>query len=235
MRAATPPATVPELGPLLGRLAGRWPEQPGGDAGLEAVRLTLVSALFEHAGTARARLAAGDSAGAAEALGPAVWLEAWEGAVAAASASVAGEIVRRLREAAAASRFPAARLATSLPGEEDRRILEARLSAAGIGFEAALAGLTDGPLPWPEALRRAAGELESAWERLVTAAHRELAVWDTRATAIREWRRPWTPLILTGAALLALAAWLGLVLGGYLPVPAWLRPVAERIWNFPWP
>jgi len=235
MRAATPPATVPELGPLLGRLAGRWPEHPGGDAGLEAVRLTLVSTLFDRAGMARARLAAGDSAGAATALGPAAWHEAWEGAVAAASAAVAGEIVRRLAEAAAVSRFPAARLSTSLPGEEDGRILEARLSAAGIGFEEALAGLTGGQLPWPEALRRAAGELESAWERLVTAAHRELAVWDTRAMAIREWKRPWIPLIVAGAVLLAIAGWLGLVLGGYLPAPAWLRPVAERVWNFPWP
>src|SRR5712671_1810364 len=133
--AAAPPTGIPELGPLLGRLAGRWPEQPQGFSGLEAVRLTLVSALFDRAGAARARLAAGDPSGAAEALGPAVWLEAWERAVGAASGAVAGEIVRRLREAGAVSRFPAARLSTSLPGEEDRHILQARLSAAGIGFE----------------------------------------------------------------------------------------------------
>jgi hypothetical protein len=233
--SGAPPTAIPELGPLLGRLAGRWPAPPGGDAGLEAVRLALVSALFDRAGAARARLAAGDPAAAADALGPTVWLEAWERAVGAASGAVVGEIVRRLREAAAASRFSAARLSASLPREEDKRILEARLSAAGIGFEEAVTGLTAGRLPWEEALRHAAGELESAWERLEIAAHRELAVWDTRAAAIREWRRPWTPLIIAAAALLTVAGWLGLVLGGYLPAPGWFRPVAEWVWNLPWP
>jgi hypothetical protein len=60
---------------------------------------------------------------------------------------------------------------------------------------------------------------------------RELELWDRRASAIRAWRRPWFPLLLTGAVLLAAAAWLGLVLGGYLPAPAWLRPFTDWVWN----
>ena len=227
--------TVPELGPLLGRLAGRWPDQSGEDAGLEAVRLELVNALFDKAGAARTRLAAGDPEGAGATLGPGAWLEAWESAVAAASGATADEIGRRLREAAVVSRFPARRLAALLPGEEDRRILTARLSAAGIDFERALDGLGLSAGPWNDALRRTAGELEDAWERLVIAVHRELAVWDARAAAVRSWRRPWTPLILAGLLLLAAAGWLGLVLGGYVPAPAWLRPFAEWVWSLPWP
>lgn len=233
--AGASPTAVPELGPMLGRLAAGWPDRAGGFAGLDAVRLDLVSALFDAAGSARARLAAGDPGGAAGALGPAAWLEAWERAVGAAGGAVSSEIARRLREAAAVSRFPAARLSAALPGEEDRRILQARLSAAGIGFEEAVSGLTSGRLPWEEALRHAAGELESSWERLAIAAQRELTVWDTRAAAIRDWKRPWTPLVVAGVLALAFAGWLGLVLGGYLPAPGWFRPVAEWVWNLPWP
>jgi hypothetical protein len=229
------PVLLPELGPLLGRLAAAESERSRRDSGLEAVRLELVSALFERSGAARARLAAGDPTGARAALGPGVWLELWERAIARASDAIQGEINRRLRRAAAESRFPTRRLSALLPGEEDLRILEARLSAAGIGFESALHGLDGEKVPWHDALRLAAGELESAWERLVLAADRELGVWDARAAAIRGWKRPWGPLALSGAVLLALAIWLGLVLGGYLAVPGWFRPVAERIWSLPWP
>jgi hypothetical protein len=229
------PILLPELGPLLGRLAAAEPERSRRAPGLEAVRLELVSALFERSGAARARLEAGDVAGAQAALGPGVWLELWERAIARAGDAVQGEMDRRLRRAAAESRLPARRLSALLPGEEDRRILGARLSAAGIGFESALHGLAGETVPWHDALRLAAGELESAWERLVLAADRELGVWDARAAAIRGWRRPWGPLVVSGAVLLALAIWLGLVLGGYLAVPGWFRPVAEWIWSLPWP
>jgi hypothetical protein len=84
---------------------------------------------------------------------------------------------------------------------------------------------------WNEQLRRVCGELEAAWERLVATALQELAGWNRRALEIRVWRRPWMPLLVAGGVLLAFAVWLGLVLGGYLPTPAWLRPLAEWVWG----
>ncbi len=78
-------------------------------------------------------------------------------------------------------------------------------------------------------------ELEAAWEELVITAHQELSTGDRRAAEIRQWKRPWTPLVVTGLLLLGFATWLGLVLGGYLPAPGWLGPLTQWFWNLPWP
>lgn len=204
--------TIPELGPLLGRLAA-FPDQPlPGEALLSPVRLALLTAVFERNG----------------------WLPAWHRAVASAEQSVSAEIEARLRAAATVSRFPARRLASELPSQEDRGILAARLSAAGIGFEEAVGRLefASGDSRQDEYLRLVCGELEAAWSRLVSIASEELARWDLRALRVRSWQRPWTLLIIGATLLLSLAIWFGLVLGGYLNVPSWLHPTAEWIWSW---
>ncbi len=226
------PQAIPELGPLLGRLVGSPPaERAPADAALERVRLDLLTELFEQGGKARAAAAAGDGEAARAALGGGVWLGAWQRAVDAAARAIGAERERALREAAARSRYPARRLARELPDDEAGRLLAARLSAAGIGLEEAAERLADPALPWLESLRRTGGELEAAWEGLRTTARGELAEWERRAARIAAWRPAWRPVLIAGGLLLALATWLGLVLGGYLAVPAWLRPLTDWVWS----
>ncbi|NOT08593.1 MAG: hypothetical protein HOP28_10365, partial [Gemmatimonadales bacterium] len=159
----------------------------------------------------------------------------WERAVAAASAAVAEEAERRLRHAAIAARYPAKRLASLLPDVEEKRVLSARLSAVGVPLEEGTADLGEAPSEWIGAITRMAGELESAWDGLHRAARQELQMWERRADGIRGWRRPWRTLGLIGGLSLSLAVWAGLVLGGFLPVPNFLRPAAEWLWSLPWP
>lgn len=230
MTAPPPLATLPELGSLLGRLVAPPGVKAPVEAALDGLRLDLLSQLFERAAAARKLLSAGDELGMRAALGRTTWLEAWDRAITRATAVLLGEIEQRVRDAATRSRYPAKRLAGVLPDSEERRLLGGRLSAAGIGLEEAVERL-ESARAWNEALHRVAGELEVAWERLIAIAREELAAWDARAAAVRAWRRPWRPLVLVGIALLSLATWFGLVLGGYLPVPGWLRPFAEWVWN----
>ena len=225
------PALLPELGPLLGRLVAAPAEQAPLETAFDQIRLELLTELFDRARAARDFLALGDSPAGRAALGGAVWLEVWGRAVAAVSRTLSVEIQRRLREAAALSRFPARRLAVALPDPEAQRLLAARLSAAGIGLEEAAERLGDSSRPWPEALRRIGGELEASWERLLATARGELTIWAGKAAAIAAWRRPWRPLLIASALLLLLASWLGLVLGGYLAAPSWLRPLTNWVWN----
>ena len=77
--------------------------------------------------------------------------------------------------------------------------------------------------------------MEQAWQRLIRAAEDEMSIWDRRIEEIRIWRRPWLPLVVGGGIALGIGAWLGMVLGGYLPVPGPLRPFAEWVWSLPWP
>ena len=228
------PVNIPELGPLLGTLV-EPPEHEGEEAALDQTRLAMVDAVFGRAAHARHQLAQGEEETARAALGGSAWLEIWDAAAAQSAATLMERAERRLREAAAYSRFPARRLAALLPSAEDRAVLTAKLNAAGMGLEAAAPALDAGVLEWDQAARRAAGELEQAWQRLVRAAEDEMSIWDRRVEEIRTWRRPWLPLALGGGIALGLGTWLGLVLGGYLPVPGPLRPLAEWVWSLPWP
>ena len=225
---------LPELGPLLGGMVTPTPEHVTPVPRLDAVRLELVSTMLERAGRARDALTGGDRAGAAAAIDGSAWLEAWRTGTASASERVMEEIVTRLNDAALVSRMPKRRLARELPNEEDRRVLRARLDAAGMGLEAAAATLQD-PETFPvDRFRRVAGELELAWTALCRVVRLELDAWDQRAARVRGWRRPWAGFLAGSAIALGLAIWLGLVLGGYLPVPGWLRPFAEWAWNTGW-
>lgn len=231
-----PPAlsSFPELGPFLGHLAS--PDAPDSrDPELEPVRLGMLSALFGRAGRARALLGSGDAAGSRAALSREAWLGIWEEAVAGAAAALLTGVERRLRDVAAISRIGKQPVAGLLPSMEDRRILTARLASAGLGLEQATLELAKSSPDWDESIRRTAGELTGAWDRLLALSKQERDFWDRRIADVRAWRRPRRPLILAGAVLLLLAIWLGLVLGGYLPVPTFLRPLTDWYWSLPWP
>jgi hypothetical protein len=225
---------IPELGPLLGTLVD--PPGPDGDeAALDQTRLAMVDAVFARAAEARRHLAQGEEEAARAALGSRAWLEIWENAATRSAATLIERTERRMREAAAYSRFPARRLAAQLPSAEDRTILAAKLGAAGMELEASAPALDLPGAEWEQAARRAAGELEQAWQRLTRTAEDEMSFWDRRIDDIRSWRRPWRPLLAGGVLVLGVGAWLGLLLGGYLPVPGPLRPLAEWVWSLPWP
>ena len=225
---------IPELGPLLGTLV-EPPDHEGEEAALDQTRLAMVDAVFGRAALARRHLAQGEEEAARVALGSSAWLEIWDAATSRSAATLIERTERRMREAAAYSRFPARRLAAQLPSPEDRAVLAAKLSAAGTGLEAAAPALDERGEEWDQAARRAAGELEQAWQRLIRTAGDEVSIWERRIEEIRTWRRPWLPLAVGGGIALGLGAWMGLMLGGYLPVPGPLRPLAEWVWSLPWP
>lgn len=229
----TPPV-LPELGPWLGPLVEPGRRFAAGELVLDDLRWALATAVFEGAGEARARLARGDADGARRALGADTWLAAWERAVVDTSGRTVEEIERRFRAAARLSRMPRPLLEELLPDEAARRALAARLGATGIPLEEALGRLEQTDGQWPEPIRRLAGELEVAWDALEHAVLAELARVEPVLAPVREWKRPWRPLALTAIALGLAVLWLGLVLGGYLRVPAWFRPAAEWIWGLGW-
>ena len=226
--------TIPELGPLLGSLV-EPPDHDGVEATLDPIRLAMVDAVFARAAQARRHLAQGEAEAARAGLGSTAWLEIWDDAAARSAATLVERTDRRMREAAAYSRLPARRLAALLPSAEDRAVLTAKLNAAGMGLEAAAPALDTPGKDWDQAARRAAGELEQAWQRLIRAAEDEASIWERRIEEIRTWRRPWFPLAVGGGIALGLGTWIGLVLGGYLPVPGPMRPLAEWVWSLPWP
>jgi hypothetical protein len=75
---------------------------------------------------------------------------------------------------------------------------------------------------WQDALRTAARRLEVAWLALESAVAEEERRWETEIDAIGGWRPPLWPLLVVWVPFAAAVVWLGLVLGGYLPAPAWL-------------
>ncbi len=227
---------VPELGPALGRLIDPPPAGPAAlRVPLDDVRLELVTGLFDLAGAARSFAAGGDRAGAMASLGRLEWLRVWEKTVATTAARIVAEANAGLRLAAAESRFPPRRLKRLELTDEDARAIAARLGSGGAPFVAALdtleqAAHTGGASAWPEALGSAARRLESAWIALDLAARAEQQRWASEVGAVRSWRRPTWPVWLVTVLAVAAAAYVGLVLGGYLPVP----PVLEGLATFWW-
>jgi hypothetical protein len=251
---ATPPPSstdawvVPELGPALGRLSDP-PVTPSSPSGLgitlEDLRLDLVTRLFDVAGAARAFMAAGDRQSAVSSLGRVAWLELWERTVAAVAQRIVEAVNTRLRDAAAEARFPAKRLGPALLNQDDLRAIGARLGSGGAGFVAALDALEQtvpaaaaegargrlGKEEWQLALGATARRLESAWLALTQAAKLEEQHWLNEIERVRSWRRPTWPLWLITILLLLTLGYVGLVVGGYLPVPAPLRGLAELWWS----
>lgn len=230
---------VPELGPSLGRLVVSPHEGMEGPLGarLDDIRLRLVTDVFELAGAARSFAAAGDPDGARASLGRQGLLAAFEKAVGASAERVAATVNAQLRSAAAESRYPAARLGALLLTPEDSRAIAARLGSGGAGFVAALdeldrvARVRPAPGEWEEALLAAARRLEAAWLALEESAEAEQRHWRAEVLRVRAWRRPAWPLWLVTAAVLAAAAYFGLLVGGYLPVPEPLEGFIAWWWE----
>lgn len=239
---------VPELGPSLGRLSdppGSLPDRGPLDVVLEDIRLDLVTRLFEVAGAARSFATAGDRQGAIASLGRVAWLELWERAVAAAARRMTDIVNERLRNASAESRLPSKRLNSFLLTPEDERAIASRLGSGGASFVSALDALEQtvpaaaasgargrqGLEEWQRALAAAARRLESAWLALTSAALTEQDRWKGEIEQARAWRRPSWPLWAATLVLLLAMTYLGLVLGGYLPVPRPLQGLAELWWS----
>jgi hypothetical protein len=237
---------VPEIGPSLGRLTD--PAQPGsGPLGvrLDDIRLDLVTGVFELAGAGRSFAAAGDPVGAAASLNRVAWLALWEKAVAASAERMTATVNARLEEAAAESRYPRRKLRRVLLTPADTRAIAARLGGGGAPFVAALDELEiaahgisgqgtrerSAAAGWRAALTATARRLEAAWLALEEAAVREQLRWQTDVRRVHAWRLPRWPLWLLTALVLGGAAYIGLVLGGYVRVPQGLEGFAEFWWS----
>ena len=232
---------LPELGPSLGRVAspalsrdrslGLWVE-------IRDVRLALSSTLFEAARSARQALDAGALNDAASRLGRELWLAAWAQAVSTSGRHVVDDINRRLAEAAAEARIPQRRAGAVEVTEAEAHALTARLAGGAAQLVMALDELEEasetigaGALPaWRDAVLKVARRMEAAWIDLETHVVEELERWDEEVERVRAWRRPRWPLWAITLAVLALATYLGLLLGGYPRVPAPLRPMVEWWW-----
>ncbi len=239
--------TVPELGPSLGSLTDPPSPGPRSPLGLtfDDIRLDLVTGIFDLAGAGRGFAAAGDRDGAMASLGRVAWIGLWERAVGSVAARIGAAANTKLRAAAAESRFPKRRLQRILLGPSDLRAIGARLGSSGAPFVSALdelertlrsasgtparaGGSTD---EWRAALEAGARRLETAWLAVISAAGMEEEHWRGEAERIRTWRRPRWPIWSITLVVIAAAGYLGLVVGGYLPVPPPLAAVTEFWWS----
>jgi hypothetical protein len=238
---------LPELGPWLGRLcnAHAGPSQHIRHfVPLDDIRLALASGVLDLAGAARG-FPGDDRAAIVGSLHARSWRQLWEKALTGASARAVEAINAGFASSAAESRFPGRRLARLQVSPAELGAMTARFGAGAIPFEAAvtrleeLAGVAGSSGPrgeaafarWSDGLAAAARQLESAWMALEDAVDREGARWQGEIEKVRRWTRPRWPLWVITGFLLATAAWLGLVLGGFLKVPAWLAPFAEFWWT----
>jgi hypothetical protein len=249
MKAGTPAGgfTIPELGPSLGKLVAQPPAPPGFPApwtSVDDLRITFVSQLFGLAGDARRWAREGDRELVFSTLNREAWLAAWQATIEAVAGRAAETIGTRLAAAAREACMPGRQMKLLPLDAEERRALSARLGAGTPALRDTLEELeraahsaraTHAPASairaWEDALLRAARRQEAAWLALEAALREEWRIWSREVEAVRSWRRPLWPLVVTGLVLFSLAGWAGLVLGGYLPVPELLRPVAEWVWN----
>lgn len=229
------PFRIPELGPSLGRLllppGAPVAAPPAPLLHFAAIRLDLVTALLELAGAARAELERGDAAASVRRLAPEAWRALWDRAAAAAAAMVRTRIDEEMVRAAAHSGFPLRRLIRLAVSDDEARSIELRLSACAAPLAMALEDVAPAGAGavWPDAVVRAAQALELSWLELESVAVAEEDAWRPEVERIARWAPARWPRWVAAAAVLLVTGYAGLILGGYLPVPAPLRPAA-RIW-----
>ena len=240
-----PADAIPELGPSLGRLIDPPPAPLGAlRVPLDDVRIDLVTGVFDLAGASRSFAAAGDRDGAMASLGRVALLGLWEKAVATAAGRIAAEANAGLKAAAEESRYPRRRLSARRLTEQDARAIAARLGSGGAPFVGSLDALEqasnqaagargrEGPFAaWQAAVTAMARRLEAAWTALEDTSRAEQTRWAAEIEQVRRWHRPTWPIWLVTTVVVAAAAYLGLVLGGYLPVPPALEGLATLVWT----
>lgn len=238
---------IPELGPPLGRLVAPPPPPPGSPTHwirLDDIRIALVTQLFELLADARRWAREGDRELALATVNREAWEEVWSKAVQEVARRAGAAISDRLVAAAREVRLPAKRLANLTLDAVEIRALAARLAHGSAPLHQALVTLdqaasvarsdrapADLVIAWQDALTTAARRLEAGWLALDEALVREWRAWEAEIEDLRRWRRARWPLLLTGAILFTLAIYLGLVLGGYLPVPGPLKGPVEALWT----
>ena len=242
--AMTPPLVLPELGPWLGRLCNAGPSGIQRFASIDDIRIGLATGILDLAGAARG-FSLDDRAAITGSLHPRNWRALWDQALAAVAGRTATAINERFERAAAESRYPRRSLARQQVSPAELAAITARLGAGAIPLEQSLhrleelAGSAGAPgaageaafARWGDALTTAARQLESAWLALEEAVDREGRRWQPEIEKVGRWKRPKWPLWLVSMIVLAIATWLGLVLGGFIPAPAWFLPVAEFWWT----
>ena len=229
------PLRVPELAPLLGRvLVPRRLEEPW--VPLDDIREELATRVMELGGEARAAATREDRDRVLDAVSRRAWLAAWEAAVRRAGERVTAALDTEIERAARRVRMPRRPRRRRLLTASEKRAIAARLAAGGETLVAALdaldavtarvreASVLDkaAHAEWQEALRTAARRLEAAWLALETQVADEERRWAGEIDAVARWRPSLWPLVVLWTPLAVALAWFGLVLGGYLPAPAWL-------------
>jgi hypothetical protein len=235
------PLRVPELAPSLGRiivprrLLDPW-------VPLDDIREELATRVLELGGEGRAaaaRAADGegqDRARVIEVTGRRAWAAAWDHAVRRAASRVADALDAELTRIGRQVRLPRRRLRRHLITNAEKRAIAARLGTGGGTFVAALDALEtaaalvtdasvlekDAHADWQDALRTVARRLEAAWLALESEVEEERSRWSAELDALAAWRPPLWPIFVMWTPLSILLIWLGLILGGYVPAPAWL-------------
>jgi len=215
-----------------------------GDPVLERIRLGLASELFDAAGRARRLAREHEVEQAMAELASGVWRQAWERAVPAAAERLVDVLGRRFTAAGRESRMPAPMLKRCLPSESERLAIAAHLGKGTRRLEDALEELDgavarvaasrrepEGLAAWGKAVELCARRVEAAWLDLEDAVLRERDRWAAEIEAVRRWRRPKWPMMILSFAVAAAAVYLGLVFGGFIDPPEWLRPLAEYWWE----
>ncbi len=233
------PLRVPELAPSLGRIIVPRRQQPPW-VPLDDIREELATRVLELGGEGRAAAARepqGDErARILEVTGRRAWAAAWDNAVRRAAQRVAAALDAEITRIARQVRLARLRLRRHLLTNAERRAIAARLGTGGGTFvvaldalEAAAARAADASVlekethaAWQEALRTVARRLEAAWLALESEVEAERERWNGELDALAGWRPSLWPIFVVWTPVAVLLLWLGLMLGGYVPAPAWL-------------
>jgi hypothetical protein len=229
---------VPELAPSLGRvIVPRRQQEPW--VPLDDIREELATRVLELGAEGRAAAARegdADRARVLETTGRRAWSAAWDHAVRRAAGRVAEALDAELARTGRRVRLPRRRLRRYLLTQAEKRAIAARLGTGGGAFVAALDELEaaaarvadasvldkDAHAAWQEALRTVTRRLEAAWLALETEVEEERLRWNPELDAIAAWKPALWPIVLLWLPVAVVLVWLGLILGGYVPAPAWL-------------